>query len=108
MGLLATGTLTPPDTGGTPAVPDDPDPDGWTGRDRGRQQATALLTLAAAALAGMFAEGGRRVARPLFVVHLGTRATSATAAGVLELDLPGGLPHLTGRLVERLAAGADV
>lgn len=105
--LLAKGSVTPPETGGTPAVPDSDDPDTWTGRDRGRQQATALVALAAAALSGLLTpDGARRPAKPLYVLHVDVRQAHPTAT--LELDLAGRLPSLTARLVELLGSDATI
>ena len=107
MALLATCSVTPPETGAPPAVADACDPDSWTGRDRGRQQATALVTLAAAALSGLLTpHGARRPAKPLYVVHVDVRQADPTAT--LELDLAGGLPSLTARMVELLETDATI
>jgi hypothetical protein len=80
----------------------------WTGKDRSRRLAHALVTLATASLAGVFASGKPRPAKPLYVVHIPTDRVTRTAAGIVELDVPGPLPTLTARLVEALSADADL
>jgi hypothetical protein len=84
------------------------EPGVWTGPSRSKAQARALVALAVASLAGMFADGTPRPAKPLFVCHIPLGRVERTAAGVVVLDVPGMLPTLTARLVEQLAADATL
>jgi hypothetical protein len=94
--------------GGEPAEDGGLVPERWTGKDRSRDQARALATLAAAALAGVFATGRPRPAKPLFTTVVDLRQATRTAAGQILLDVPGPLPTVTARLVEQLAGDADL
>lgn len=50
----------------------------------------------------------RRTAHPLLTAHVPLDRITVTAAGLLEVDVPGWLPTLSARLVDALAASADV
>lgn len=80
------------------ATPDGP------AADRAARRADGLTNLAAAWLGG----GADRPAKPLVRVVLDLAAVTVTAAGRIQLATPGCLPVLSARLVDALAADADV
>jgi hypothetical protein len=84
---------------------------------RAQRRARALVNLCRDSLAGHtghpveHSNGGccrRRPAHPSMVVHVPLERISQTAAGLLEVAVPGYLPTLTARTVEALAADAEV
>ncbi|MDP8927133.1 MAG: HNH endonuclease [Actinomycetota bacterium] len=55
-----------------------------------------------------FGGGTGRPARPALVVHVDLAQVTTTAAGLVEVAAPGGLPTLTAATVERLNQDADL
>jgi hypothetical protein len=78
-------------------------PDG-SSRTRGERRAQGLVAMAAGYLAG----SSDREAEPLVTVVVQLADVTATAAGHLVLRTPGVLPTLSARLVDLLAAEADL
>ncbi|MDP8928705.1 MAG: HNH endonuclease [Actinomycetota bacterium] len=71
---------------------------------RAKQRAQGLQRICSDWLGG----GRGRPARPSLVVHVDLSEVTTTAAGLVELAAPGGLPTVTAATVERLAKDADL
>ena len=75
---------------------------------RAQRRAKALVGLAGDSLAGHSCDGRTVAAKPLMVVHVPLDRLTASASGLIDVAVPGWLPTLSGRLVDTLAADADV
>lgn len=73
-----------------------------------QDRAASLIDLAQDSLAGSNRNGTRRQAKPSVVVHVDLRHVTETAAGILELNLPGWLPTVSAATLESLAKTADI
>ncbi|MDP8928256.1 MAG: HNH endonuclease [Actinomycetota bacterium] len=71
---------------------------------RAKQRAQGLQRICSDWLGG----GTGCPARPTLVVHVDLAQVTTTAAGLVELAAPGGLPTLTASTVERLSQDADL
>ncbi|MDP8932401.1 MAG: HNH endonuclease [Actinomycetota bacterium] len=71
---------------------------------RAKQRAHGLQRICSDWLGG----GRGRPARPSLVVHVDLAQVTTTAAGLVELSAPDGLPTLTAASVERLSRDADL
>jgi hypothetical protein len=100
--VTAAGVLNAIDAAADDPVADTPDAGEPT--TRAKQRAAGLARVCAAYLGG----GSGREATPLVVVHVDSSEATRTAAGLVELAMPGCLPSLTARAVDAMAADADV
>lgn len=81
----------------------------WTSRrTRAKRRARALVGLAKDQLGGRRADGSVVQATPTVVVHVDLDQITMTAAGLLEVAVPGALPTISATLLEVLSKDADI